>query len=393
MNMYILPQVSKKTSVDDISIQFQKDTDTDDVFICPSLRLFLTKMKNQIQPFVKEWDRYKKYINPYEYIHTAIPGQRSSICTLTPVSRAFFKFIEFENTFGILELFKKTSIRSFHIAEGPGGFIEALHYVRQKLSCSKHDVYSGITLESLSLLRNCNIPGWDRLKECNIPNLNIVCGTETVDLRGDILNPHNFRKCINEYRETIHLVTADGGFDFTIDFNNQERMATRLILAETFMALCIQKIDGNLILKIYDVFTSIMVDIIFLISTFYTKVFIFKPNTSRSANSEKYLVCIKKHTKVSEELQGSFESIIDALDKNGDRVSQLLTCEISNVYMTKLQDILMMIGHQQLESISHTINLIIGKKYDRIESIRKNNIMNCIEWCKKNNLPYREEGV
>ena len=53
----------------------------------------------------------------------------------------------------------------------------------------------------------------------------------------------NYSKWLN----SMEIITADGGFDFSIDFNQQELMASRLILTEIFYALAMQKQDGILV--------------------------------------------------------------------------------------------------------------------------------------------------
>ena len=45
--------------------------------------------------------------------------------------------------------------------------------------------------------------------------------------------------------------------------------------------------------KIFDIFTQATIDLLYLLSLLYEKVYIIKPNTSRIANSEKYVVCKK----------------------------------------------------------------------------------------------------
>ena len=52
-----------------------------------------------------------------------------------------------------------------------------------------------------------------------------------------------------------------------------------------------EKSKGSFILKIFDMFTKSTDDYIYLLSLFYNKVYIIKPQTSRLANSEKYIVC------------------------------------------------------------------------------------------------------
>jgi len=46
-----------------------------------------------------------------------------------------------------------------------------------------------------------------------------------------------------------------------------------------------------------------------------------------------------------------------------------------------------MLGHQQMENISITLNLIKTKKKEKIENLKKNNIQKCILWCQKNGVP------
>ena len=81
-------------------------------------------------------------------------------------------------------------------------------------------------------------------------------------------------------------------FDFSIDFNKQETLAVRLILTQVLYAITLQSRNGTFILKMFDLFYKPSVEIIYLLSCLYNKVFIIKPNTSRYANSEKYIVCL-----------------------------------------------------------------------------------------------------
>ena len=48
----------------------------------------------------------------------------------------------------------------------------------------------------------------------------------------------NFVMVLSEfykYKNSMDVITADGGFDFSVDFNNQEQLAFRLILTQVFM--------------------------------------------------------------------------------------------------------------------------------------------------------------
>lgn len=56
-------------------------------------------------------------------------------------------------------------------------------------------------------------------------------------------------------------------------------------------AIALQKQGGTFILKVFDIFAQATIDILYILSSLYEKCYIIKPNTSRNANSEKYIVC------------------------------------------------------------------------------------------------------
>ena len=56
----------------------------------------------------------------------------------------------------------------------------------------------------------------------------------------------------------MDIITGDGGFDFSIDYNKQEILAVRLIFTQIVYALHLQKKGGTFILKIFDTLILIM---------------------------------------------------------------------------------------------------------------------------------------
>ena len=49
----------------------------------------------------------------------------------------------------------------------------------------------------------------------------------------------------------MEIITADGGFDFSIDFNKQETLSIKLIFCQICYAIALQKSGGTFILKIF----------------------------------------------------------------------------------------------------------------------------------------------
>jgi 23S rRNA U2552 (ribose-2'-O)-methylase RlmE/FtsJ len=250
----------------------------------PSMSSYLYQIKEKITEKEKQWDVYKKYTNPYEYIHTTVPQKKKSVSKYKPISRSFFKMVEMVNTF---RMYFREPIRSFHLAEGPGGFIEAMVFLRNE----SRDRYIGMTLQDPGR-NDPNIPGWKKSEGFmkSHPNVSLENGA---DQTGNLLSVENFEHVAAKYGGQMEMVTADGGFDFSMDFNQQERMIGKLLFAQMAFALCLNKYRGHFILKIFDCFMQHTIDLLYLLSSFYDKVYITKPQTSRFANSERYIVCKK----------------------------------------------------------------------------------------------------
>lgn len=354
-------------------------------YVSPSLFRHLFKIKNDINNYSCKWDRFKKFTNVYEYVHTVIPDSKYAICKLKPLSRSFYKMIEIMSCFHVLKEIEEKGIeklRTFHLAEGPGGFIEAMQYVRQGHSS---DVYYGMTLQS----QNQNTPGWKK-SAVLMQNRSFVADNGA-DGSGDVTRVANFRHCVAKYAGSMHIVTADGGFDFTVDFNKQEVSALRLIIAEVFTALAMQKKGGYFVLKVYDIFMRTTIEIIYMLCNMYESVFLYKPHTSRTANSEKYIICKSFENELTPEWVEAFDRFMCKLEASSDYVVEsIFDFELDNMFVTKMNDICSVIGQQQLDNISSTLSLILNPKNEKVESYKRNNIQNCISWCIKHNLPYND---
>ena len=111
-----------------ITIQQVNDINT---FVNPSLYKHINDTKQLITKHYDQWDIYKKFTNTYEYIHTPYE-YKSYVSKLKPLSRAYYKMIEILDFFEILDPYKYRTLNSFHLAEGPGGFIEALSDKRER---------------------------------------------------------------------------------------------------------------------------------------------------------------------------------------------------------------------------------------------------------------------
>lgn len=353
--------------------------------ISNSLSMYLSDIKQKIDQREKDWDIFKKYTNPYEYVHSVVPYKKSSIAKAKPLSRSFFKMVEIIQTFQLA--LGTQSINTFHLAEGPGGFIEAVSMIRK----NKNDVYIGMTL--LDAQNDPNIPGW---KKTNIflkqnPNVYIEPG---VDGTGNILTVQNLIGCKESYGSSIDFITADGGFDFSFDFNKQEVSIAQLLFAQVCYAVTMQKKGGTFVLKVFDCFMQHTMDILCILSSFYDKVYITKPNTSRYANSEKYIVCKNFLMPTCERffpfIHRAFEKMMAPHTASSPLyVHRFLTIPIPLCFVSKLEEYNAILGQQQIENIHYTILLIDNKhNQDKIDTLIKMNVQKSMQWCVKHEIPY-----
>ena len=378
MNFFLLPKSNFKINKNEINIVMDPNNDP---YICKTLHKYINDIKKQIDENYEYWDNVKKYTNPYEFIHTVIPNYKTSISKLKPLSRSYYKMIEISNLFKLVyELKHVKNINTFHLAEGPGGFIEAIVDLRK----NENDNYYGMTL----INDDPNVPGWKKSKHFLEKNKNVKI-EYGITKTGDLLDINNLKYCKETYGNSMEIITGDGGFDFSGDFNKQEAMASKLLFAQVSFCLCLQKINGYFILKVFDLFSKTSIDILYLLSSLYKEVYILKPFSSRLANSEKYIVC-KYYKGLNDKI---YNNLLLEYEKLNDphSISSIFDFEIDYYFINKIEEFNAIFGQQQIENINQTLNLIVSKnKNDKLENLKKTNIQKSIIWCQKNNISYNE---
>ena len=301
------------------------------------------------------------------------------VCSYKPISRAFFKMIEMLHNYNFN--FNKNII-TFHLAEGPGGFIEALKYMRN----NENDKYYGMTL----MEGNRDVPKWDKSAIFLNKNPNIII-EKGFDKTGNLYSIENLEYIYKNYKHSIDFITGDGGFDFSIDFNKQEENSLNLIISEVFYAMILQKKGGSFILKMFDTFSSLSIEILYLLCYLYENVYITKPLPSRPANSERYIVC--NNFKMVHNLNSLIENIFNKfyLIKTNNVVS-IMNTPISNCFIEKIKEVNAIFGQSQIENIMNIINYIKDTSRNEKQELYKKSYLNkCIKWCKKYNLPINDQ--
>jgi len=234
-----------------------------------------------------DWEYFKKIVNPYELIYTQkkYPNFPESVCLLNPLSRSYFKLIEILEIADFFKTFEKAiRIRSAHVCEGPGGFIQAFLDLCYRYKVLHYNS-TAITLRP----KQQNVPGWKRASTFlrKNSNIKIVYGPDDT---GNILNYANQNAFIEACTGKVHLFTGDGGFDFSMDYDSQEKIIFPLLLASVRMGLETLLPGGVFILKFFDIYHEPTRDLIKFLSQFFYRWTLYKPATSRPCNPELYFV-------------------------------------------------------------------------------------------------------
>jgi 23S rRNA U2552 (ribose-2'-O)-methylase RlmE/FtsJ len=344
----------------------------------------LQELKNKINS--KDWDRNKKFSNDYELIH--IPNKRKksdSIALYDPLSRSYFKMIEIIFDFKLLDGIEDSNFKSSHIAEGPGGFMEATYNLSHNKNIFEDYKHFGITLYS----NNKDVPGWTKAGNF-INSDNDIVISYGKDNTGNIYNYQNIVEFGNIVGiNSSHIVTGDGGFDFSLDFNKQEQLSYRLIFCEIVCAFTVQKKGGHFVCKMFDTFSMPSIKLLYFICCFYEEVYLNKPLTSRPANSEKYVVA-KNFRGIDINYLNYLYSLIDYWDnlKEPNSITDIFDDNIPDYFIRQINEYNKQNSKQQITTINNTIKIINEtNKLSFLNKIIERQIEAAKSWCEK----YREK--
>lgn len=259
----------------------------------------LHAQRNRIQvyesklPSGKNWEYYKKAVNPYEWVYTQKKYMcfPDSVCPLKPLSRSYFKMIEILDLGQFFEdLSPHLPLRTAHVCEGPGGFIEAV-YDESK----KREVHCQLSVAMTLRSRLHHVPSWR--KACHFlrghRTIHVLYGE---DGTGDILKPENQQAFIDVVhphdptQQKVDLFTADGGFDVSDDYEKQETLLFPLLVASTKIGLEVLKKGGFFVLKVFDCYHRATIDLLYFLSCHFEQWTLYKPGMSRPCNPEHYFI-------------------------------------------------------------------------------------------------------
>lgn len=334
----------------------------------------IDELKKQIDKIDPEiWNFYKMLCNPYELVFPSIKYYSKKLINIRAPNRSYFKMWEILTKFNNLIVFDPTKTYNYvSFCEAPGGFIKAIYDYRNN---SEDKFYA------ISLKNDINFSS----------DLNKIKNLVLED--GDITNISMIKKYIKKFStesNKAYIVTADGGFSTAEQNFEQERESTRLIFMEMLSGINVQAIGGTMILKIFDCYSQATVDIIYILYLFYNKVIIYKPQMSRPANSEKYIIAVG--FKGIDAIPNLNDKLFNYIENHKDNLTDSFVENINDPYF--IQQIKIYNTTQlelQYNKINEILSTIKSYKYTITNTkmsyiARQINI--AVNWFEKNNLKH-----
>ena len=343
MSHYLLPKTNNN-----IDINFLFDSNEVDIYTSHSLFLQYSEIYSQISKISATntsnmVENISKLMHPYEYIYSKVPGSKYSVSKLKPKTCVFYDFLELLNNSGIFDLYKNTNLKILHITPNFSDTIYCNELIRENQA---DEFYS------------------------------------LVDIK-----------------ENLQEKLADKKFDFiffeidNVFFENLNTYTIKL-LEILKIVLEYQNKLGNIIIKIDNVFYKPVIDIIYILTSLYEKTSIVKPNTSNVITFEKYIIC--KNFIVDESKNDTYMKKISTINEflenytfiSNLNISSIIAQDIPYYLLNKIDDMNIIIGQQQLEALNQIICVLKNKnKEEKIETIKKNNILKSVVWCEKFKIP------
>jgi len=378
-------------------------------FIPEFSSLDVKSLKSTYSTYKNSWSLTRSLIDESELVHPRNYNKNKGVAIVPfkarAVTRAYFKMWEILNRYKniVSNLDAERGLTVLALAEGPGSFIQAFSHYRKVNYQSPPDTILGYTLETkIPYLR------WDwnmSQKELGKLGQNLHLNYQDMTSKEAPL-----RIAIDLEKQglgKVDFVMADGAIEDAGGTSYMEIMNYRLFLGEIFSAMLNSKPGANFVLKVFDLLTKVSYQMLRLLSNYYDEVHVTKPNFSRPASSERYVVCLgfKGFPEDEEEsMTKMFIHILNELEKKvGEKQSETYLVSIFNIligemesdeFHQKLQEINK--DHTQVQSdfISRGIHLIHTQQMTDqkvIKDIKQEQVKHAIQWCKNHNMEYQSK--
>lgn len=257
------------------------------------LKCQLNSAKNRLNAIpLNEWSAHTSATDKSSLVIDTLNRQLTRKPFL--LTKAWIKFYEILTDFHLIQsqIEDKSRLKVLLLCECPGSFINAInHYIKS----NAYDI-------SLDWIANTLNPYYEDIDYTIIDDIfiktphlfhnwffgstntgNILDKNFAMDLKHEM-------KCRNI--EDFSLITCDGSINCVDCPEIQEEVVQPLIAKEIMISLQVLANGGCLVVKCFTFFECQMLCLLYLLNCSFKRIHAFKPNASKSGNSEIYLICI-----------------------------------------------------------------------------------------------------
>jgi hypothetical protein len=211
------------------------------------------------------------------------------------------------------------------------------------------------------------------------------------------LDPINQEAFVKACGNGVNIFTADGGFDFSDEYDKQELNIYNLLVSSSLLALQVLLPEGSFVLKIFDVQSRATEDLLAILGSQFRQWTLYKPATSRPCNSEKYFIGTNFRGR-NPVLVEFLKNLSSELQENKTPIS-LLADEPAAVLEEheKIREQIRQIQKPILESQKKSIcSVLETSKVKTFEKQREDSFLDikkAIEWCSYFHIPTRQNPM
>lgn len=365
-------------------------------FELQNLKTLLNTCKKQLDPINANSNDEKRFSLIFDLTRSYddLRGKNGIIATQYGgeiVTNAWLKMYELchllDPMLGKISASRNRSFTSVSLAEAPGNFILAInHYLQNHHSVDWSwwaNTYRSNNQDTIYLSDNYGLirrfpKKW--LFGC--------------DNDGDITSGDNLKSIAHSITEKVHLVTSDVKYvPKNVNFDEEENINIPVHLGHVLGSLVILSKGGTAVLKEFTFFEAQSISLLWLLNCCFSEILIVKPETSKPANSEVYLVCngYKRNLKKLE-LDKLFNYLryIRKLNTEDGSPSLFMKQDIPADFVARICEIQQDLVNNQIENINKNISLFNHYKTTPVNVIRQNQKQNradtAQQWIKTNNL-------
>ena len=329
MSYYIIPKIKNWVVVN----PKKNKTENIEPYISCTLYQYYNEICNQIHIFLNKneenamnYEEITKIVHPFEYIFSKVPGSKFAVSKLKPKTNLFYDFLEISNTLSIFEPYKNKIIQTLHLTKHNHDSIECFEMLRENYS--------------------------DKII------------------------------CYDEINDDIITLIGEKKFDFLFFEANLESLHLYFIslIQFTMVILRNQNESGTCLIKVNNIFHKPVVELLYLLSSLYEKVYILKPNSSNITTFDKYIVCKNfqyNPSKARHYKLNYFRLLIFLKKLDNQYIESLLDFNVSYHFTIKIKTYPGGFFNQE-------------NKEEKIENIKKSNIQKSVSWCEKYKIPFNK---